>query len=207
MSLHRRIRPGVIALALVVALPMVATVHAATPSLSPVPTSTSFCPGDVLYVGDAGDNTVKVFCSWDGRYLSTIASPSNPLAGPRGLLALTPDPFGTMRSDCLTAAATVPAPALSRWCGDERLLIANQNVNQPINGEINQYGTMDGLFLGALVPPTAPNAPSPRPTASSSVRTGTCSTSPIRATVSPVWWHGLTSPPAPSWAISTSAVS
>ncbi|WP_235676720.1 hypothetical protein [Bacillus mycoides] len=42
---------------------------------------------DFLYIGDGSDNTVKTFDAETGRFLgSFVASGSNGLSGPRGLI-------------------------------------------------------------------------------------------------------------------------
>lgn len=84
MSPRLRIRPGTVALILALVLPMAATAQAATARDSLTSTTSSPCPGDSLYVSDAGDNSVKRFCAQDGRLLDTFGNGS--LQGPRGIL-------------------------------------------------------------------------------------------------------------------------
>src|ERR1700730_1564633 len=102
---------------------------------------------DSLYVGDAGDNTVKrydpVSTGTPADYVgTTFVSPTKnaPLAGPRGLI-------------------------LNR---QGELLVVNQNVDKPYAGEVYRYDGQTGSFLGALIPafispsvdnPNAPFAP------------------------------------------------
>ncbi|WP_394754124.1 hypothetical protein [Crenothrix sp.] len=94
--------------------------------------------GSILYVGDGGDDTVKRFDAKTGRYLGAIVtSKSNGLLGPMGLLST-----------------------------DHELIVANQNVNQPYNGEVLKFNRNSGIFTGALVPcqdalgrPCDPNSP------------------------------------------------
>jgi DNA-binding beta-propeller fold protein YncE len=95
---------------------------------------------DVLYVGDAGDNTVKRFDASTGRFLDGDLNPANDpdafvrsgsggLAGPRGILL------------------------------DGPLLVVNQNVNLGIPGEVLRYDSLTGAFLGKLVSSADKNAP------------------------------------------------
>ncbi|WHY54750.1 Vgb family protein [Peribacillus simplex] len=87
---------------------------------------------DFLYIGDGSDNTVKTFDAETGRFLgSFVASGSNGLSGPRGLIF---DHVGN-------------------------LLVTNQNVGQPQNGDVLKYNGQTGAFLGELVKSNAPGAP------------------------------------------------
>lgn len=87
---------------------------------------------DSLYIGDAKDSTVKRFDVPSGEFGDTLVThDSGGLNSPRGLLF---DQTGN-------------------------LLVANQNVNLPIPGEILRYDGKTGKFLGALVPSTDPNTP------------------------------------------------
>jgi DNA-binding beta-propeller fold protein YncE len=93
---------------------------------------------DSLYVGDAGDNTVKRFepTSTPGVYISiTFISPANNalLGGPRGLI------FNRQ--------------------GD--LLVVNQNVDKPYAGEVYRYNGQTGDFLGAVIPAFISKLPNP----------------------------------------------
>lgn len=92
---------------------------------------------DVLYVGDGRDNSVKRFDARTGVFLGDLVStPAEPevgvdLIGPRGLVL-----------------------------AGRRLLVANQNVGTPINGEVRRYDARTGaLLLPPLVPPDSPDAP------------------------------------------------
>jgi hypothetical protein len=87
---------------------------------------------DVLDIGDNNDNTVKQFDAKTGAYLGTLVAPgSGGLAGPRGLIKR----------------------------NNGQLLVANQNVNLPTNGEIDRYNDKTGAVLRPLVPASDPNAP------------------------------------------------
>lgn len=78
---------------------------------------------DSLYIGDGGDDSVKRFDAHTGEYLGTLVpSQSDGLRGPRGLL---------------------------RQGGN--LLVVNQNVNQPFNGEVLRFNRNNGAFKGALI--------------------------------------------------------
>lgn len=85
---------------------------------------------DVLYVGDAGDDSVKVFDT-DGNYLGATDGPGiSGLKGPRGIVL----------------------------DGGE-LLVVNQNVGLPVPGEVLRFDAATGQFLGALVAASDPDAP------------------------------------------------
>jgi len=87
---------------------------------------------DFLYVGDVGDDTVKRYDATTQAFQGDFVSPSSGgLHGPRGLIF--------------------------NQSGD--LLVANQNVNLDVNGEILKYNGVTGMSTGALVPQTDPNAP------------------------------------------------
>ena len=79
---------------------------------------------DSLYIGDGGDDTVKRFDANTGRYLGPLTPPQN-----TGLLGLR----GIIRK------------------GNE-LLVANQNLNQPFNGEVLRFNKNTLALNGALVP-------------------------------------------------------
>jgi predicted small secreted protein len=86
---------------------------------------------DILYVGDEIDNTVKSFSAQDGKKGAFVTqNTTGRLVGPMGLLIAGPE-----------------------------LIVVNQNVNLPLNGEILQYQLKDGSFTGAWVPSSDPNAP------------------------------------------------
>jgi hypothetical protein len=89
-----------------------------------------------LYIGDAKDNTVRQFDAGIGTFQGTfVSSGSGGLAGPRGVIF---DHSGN-------------------------LLVANQNVNLPINGDILRYDGASGAFDNQVVSPSDPHAPfSPR---------------------------------------------
>ena len=92
---------------------------------------------DTLYVGDGGTDTVVRFNAITGQVrgggnpLGVYRKPnSGGLFGPRGLLI-----------------------------DSGKLLVANQNVDQPKNGEVLRYRLHDGLFEKALVSTTNADAP------------------------------------------------
>jgi hypothetical protein len=85
--------------------------------------------GDVLYIGDTGDNTIKQFDASSGRFLSNFTKDAV-LRGPRGVVF---DATGN-------------------------LLVSNQNVNSSLHGEIEQYDPL-GNRLPPLVPSSSKNAP------------------------------------------------
>jgi DNA-binding beta-propeller fold protein YncE len=86
---------------------------------------------DILYVGDAGDNTIKAFDASDGTFLGVSDGPGvSGLAGPRGIIVR----------------------------GSE-LLVVNQNVDQPVPGEVLSFDAATGTFLGAVVDASDPDAP------------------------------------------------
>jgi DNA-binding beta-propeller fold protein YncE len=87
---------------------------------------------DSLYVGDAGDNTVKRFDATSGAFPGVFVKRSDGgLHGPAGLIF--------------------------NQTGD--LELANQNVNLGTSGEILIYDGATGKYAGALVPNSDPNAP------------------------------------------------
>jgi outer membrane protein assembly factor BamB len=87
---------------------------------------------DVLDIGDTGDNSVKQFDARTGAYLGTLVAPGGGgLDGPRALI---------LRNN-------------------GQLLVVNQNIDLPSNGEIDRYNAKTGAFLGALVAASDPNAP------------------------------------------------
>jgi hypothetical protein len=86
---------------------------------------------DSLYIGDTKDDSVRRFDVPTGDFGDTfVRSGSGGLHGPRGMV----------------------------FDHDGNLLVANQNVNQPIAGEILRCDGK-GRFLGALVPASDPDAP------------------------------------------------
>ncbi|MGG0658650.1 hypothetical protein [Rummeliibacillus pycnus] len=88
---------------------------------------------DFLYIGDASDNTVKTFDAATGRFLgSFVASGSNGLFGPRGLIF---DHKGN-------------------------LLVSNQIPDMTQNkGTVLNYNSQTGAFLRELVHSNEPGAP------------------------------------------------
>lgn len=88
--------------------------------------------GDVLYVGDGGDNTITRFDARTGAFLSKlIPQPDPPLIGPMGVIREGSD-----------------------------LLVVNQNVFQPFNGEILRVNAVTGATrrVVAAADPKAPVA-------------------------------------------------
>jgi hypothetical protein len=88
-----------------------------------------------LFVGDDQNDTVEAIASGSGKYLGTFVHSSvnaetYKIAGPRGII----------------------------FVGDV-LLLANQNVDLPTNGEILKFDAATGVYRGALVPASDPNAP------------------------------------------------
>jgi DNA-binding beta-propeller fold protein YncE len=87
---------------------------------------------DSLYIGDAGDDTVKRYDAATGAFISVfVASGSGGLHGPRGIL----------------------------FDDDGNLLVANQNVNLPIPGAILRFDGTTGTPLPDLVSSSDENAP------------------------------------------------
>ncbi len=86
---------------------------------------------DVLYVGDDGDDTVKCFDAGSGvlHWVSDGPDMSN-LAGPRGIVV-----------------------------DGSELLVANQNVDIDLSGEVLRYNGLTGEFLGKAISSANPNAP------------------------------------------------
>jgi len=73
---------------------------------------------ETLYVGDASDNTVKMIDATTGASQGTlVSSGSQGLHGPRGLI----------------------------FRNDGQLLVVNQNVGLPINGEVLRYNGQTGV--------------------------------------------------------------
>jgi len=89
------------------------------------------CADEVLYVGDAGDNTIKVFDANNGMLLDVSDPPAvTGLMGPRGMILR----------------------------GDD-LLVVNQNVGLTVAGEVLRFDAGDLTFLGAVIPASDPDAP------------------------------------------------
>lgn len=88
---------------------------------------------DNLYIGDASDDSVRRFDATTGAFVDTFVSPgSGGLFGVRGMI----------------------------FDSDHNLLVVDQNVDQPTNGEVLRYSGADGSFMNAKVPePIAPYAP------------------------------------------------
>ncbi|WP_028210255.1 hypothetical protein [Paraburkholderia mimosarum] len=89
-----------------------------------------------LFIGDAGDNSIKQFNligAYIGPFVAAGAAAAG-LTGPRGMIFT-----------------------------DGQLVVVNQNVNTPNNGEVMRFDAKTGTFIGKLVSSTDPNAPfSPR---------------------------------------------
>src|SRR5262245_24857900 len=86
---------------------------------------------DILYVGDAGNNTVQRFDADTGASLGTFVDNSKSLKGPRGMI----------------------------FDGDGHFLLANQNAGRGKTGEIMRYDAGTGVFQGSVVPFQDANAP------------------------------------------------
>jgi DNA-binding beta-propeller fold protein YncE len=87
---------------------------------------------DSLYVGDSADNTVKQFDAASGAFRGNfVSSGSGGLAGPRG--------------------------AIFDHSGN--LLVVNQNVNMPTNGDVLRYDGETGAFDNQVIAPSDPHAP------------------------------------------------
>jgi sugar lactone lactonase YvrE len=122
----RKLIIGAVAALALLSVPAAAGVATAAPAATCASASTS----DSLYVGDAGDNTVKQFDAATGCYQGVfVSSGSGGLRGPRGILH------------------------------EGNFLVSNQNIGKKFPGAINQYSQVNGGFLGALVPHTDANAP------------------------------------------------
>jgi hypothetical protein len=92
----------------------------------------SAAPHDILYVGDGSDDSVKSFDATTGAFVGTAVAPARGgLHGPRGMVFEDP----------------------------AHLLVVNQNVNQPFNGEVLDYNIRTGTPRGAVVPSSSPDAP------------------------------------------------
>jgi hypothetical protein len=112
----------------------------ATQSLLPAAKAQGLGP-DILYVGDESDDTVKRFDADTGAPIDANgAFINNTQCAPGDLLCPLHGPMGL-----LIAGA--------------QLIVVNQEVNQPVNGEISQYLLNNGSFAGALVPNNDQNAP------------------------------------------------
>ncbi len=87
---------------------------------------------DFLYIGDASDNTVKRFNAASGNSLGTfVTSGSGGLLGPQGLI----------------------------FVDDGNLLVSNQNLGLPQNGNMLKYSRQTGAFLAELVTSDQEGAP------------------------------------------------
>ncbi|QCP52449.1 hypothetical protein FAZ95_25100 [Trinickia violacea] len=85
-----------------------------------------------LFIGDAGDNSVKRFNA-SGAYLGPFVASGAAAAGlngPRGMIFT-----------------------------DGQLVVVNQNVNTPSNGEVLRFDAQTGTFIGKLVSSSDLNAP------------------------------------------------
>jgi DNA-binding beta-propeller fold protein YncE len=91
--------------------------------------ATGIALADSLYIGDGGDNTVKRFDAKTGAYLGPfVASGSGGLQGPRGLIFF-----------------------------EDKLDVANQNVNLSFAGEILQFSRTTFRALVPCNPPLSRN--------------------------------------------------
>jgi DNA-binding beta-propeller fold protein YncE len=103
-------------------------------------TTQGVAAADILYIGDGGDNTVKRFDAESGAFLDADANPAN-------------DPDAFVRSE--SGGLSGPTGLLF----DGNLLVANQNVNLKIPGEILRYDGQTGAFQGALISSTEKDTP------------------------------------------------
>ncbi len=100
---------------------------------------------DFLYIGDAGDNTVKRFDAQTGAFIDVFVTsdssgmqPGEPIIGPRGIIFALPE--GRL------------ANFVERGKHFHReLWLANQNANQAQNGAILRYDGFNGAFIAPLV--------------------------------------------------------
>ncbi len=94
--------------------------------------STLSAGSDSLFIGDAKDNAVKAFDAGTGSFQGTfVSSASGGLHGPIGIIF---DHSGN-------------------------LLVSNQNVNLPINGDVLRYDGTTGAFDNQVISPSDPHAP------------------------------------------------
>jgi hypothetical protein len=96
--------------------------------------SALFSRGEVLLVGEGRKNSITAFELRSGAGVGIFAQPgagsSYQTLGPRGML-----------------------------CVSNQLLVVNQNVDTPYNGEILAFDLNTGAFVGKRVPSSNPNAP------------------------------------------------
>ena len=96
--------------------------------------SSLFSRGEALLVGDGLNNSVAAIEVRSGAAVGTFVQPQAGVnykaIGPRGLL-----------------------------CVSNLLLVVNQNVDTPFNGEILTFDLNTGVFVGKRVPSSNPNAP------------------------------------------------
>ncbi len=105
--------------------------------LAAVSIQSAIADQDTLYVGDTGTNTVARFNAGSGQPISGgspngvyVAPSSGGLYGPRGM-----------------------------FTNSGRLFVANQNVNQPFNGEVLVYKLNNGAFEKKLVAASDAHSP------------------------------------------------
>ena len=87
-------------------------------------------PHDRLFIGDGTDNNVEVFDAVSGLYQRTLPTAAAPVVGPRGILAVA-----------------------------NTLLLVNQNVDQPFNGEVLRFTPGTGAGLPPVVAGSRADAP------------------------------------------------
>lgn len=86
---------------------------------------------DFLYVGDSSNDSIQQFDASTGAYIGTLVPPGSAgLHGPRGIVL-----------------------------DQGNLLVVNQNINLPKNGEVLRYTSQSGAPTSPLVPALNPNAP------------------------------------------------
>ena len=94
---------------------------------------TGIALADSLYIGDAGDNTVKQFDAGTGAFIGQFVQSTNPnLTGPMGLIFVGNPP---------------------------NLLLVNQNANTSKSGDIFRYNGNTGAFIDAIVSHNNEDAP------------------------------------------------
>jgi DNA-binding beta-propeller fold protein YncE len=96
---------------------------------------------DSLFIGDAGDNTVKRFDAQTGAYQGIFAA------------------YGSAVPCLPTTVAPPTCPAGLIFDQEDHLLVSYQDAFLPFNGEILKYDDKTGAFLNALIPYSDSNAP------------------------------------------------
>jgi hypothetical protein len=118
---------------------------------------------DSLYIGDVADNTVKRFDADTGKYLGVFVANDGCPVNPTGQPPLPPaqclyGPTGVLYDD-QGADDQQKSDGWRDPKGPGHFLVANQNVNLPLNGAVNEYQARSGAFIKAIVAATDPNGP------------------------------------------------